>query len=292
MAQSVAQVFRSMCGLLAIPGTREDRAVIIRRDESAFTRGDKIMGIPWPAHRRPTARKTKEAKEKAERGEHTQRTDSAPPWAAETATKTSEGEKDAPAQVPTQDPDTPAVPVPPPAQEPPSQAEARSALLGVHDTAGPFAAPRDLLRRLHGGREGHAAHVAELRTVKQVVSDPRDSEEYTNWETSAHDTLSYALYSIPDQYRNVPAVKSASRIFDQIPANQLVRPDKPEPAVPRLSAVRGNEVTRRNLERLKQESVRKNQVILSARRGEDIAPRVGNTIATLCSKIGDIARWE
>ena len=54
--------------------------------------------------------------------------------------------------------------------------------------------------------------------------------------------------------------------------------------------MRGNEVTRRNLERLKEESVKKNQVIPSARRAEDIAPRVGNTIATLCSKIGEIAR--
>ena len=118
--------------------------------------------------------------------------------------------------------------------------------------------------------------LAELRTVNRVVSDPRDSEEYTKWETSAHDT--YAFYNVPDQYRNVPAVKSASRIFDQISADQLVRPDKPEPAVLRLSAVRGNEVTRRNLERLKQESVKKNQVI-NVRRGEDIAPRIGNTIA-------------
>ena len=46
LAQSVAQVFRSMCGPLAMSGSREDRAVIIRRDESAFTRGDKIMGHP------------------------------------------------------------------------------------------------------------------------------------------------------------------------------------------------------------------------------------------------------
>ena len=72
LTQSVAQVFRSMCGPLAMSGSREDRAVIIRRDESAFTRGDKIMGIPWPACRRPTAREIKEAKEKAERGSQRQ----------------------------------------------------------------------------------------------------------------------------------------------------------------------------------------------------------------------------
>ena len=59
-----------MCGPLAMSGSREDRAVIIRRDESAFTRGDKIMGIPWPAYRRPTAREIKEAKEKAEKEGH------------------------------------------------------------------------------------------------------------------------------------------------------------------------------------------------------------------------------
>ena len=56
LAQSVAQVLRSMCGPLAVCGTREGRAVIIRRDldKSAFTRGDKIMGIPWRARlRRP-----------------------------------------------------------------------------------------------------------------------------------------------------------------------------------------------------------------------------------------------
>ena len=133
--------------------------------------------------------------------------------------------------------------------------------------------------------------LAELRTVCRVVSDPRDSEEYTYWETSTHDTLAYAFYSVPDQYRNVPAVKSASRIFDQIPDGQLVRPDKPEPAVLRLSAVKGTDETRRNLERLKEESIKKNVVILGARRGEDIAPRIGNTITILCSKIEDIARF-
>ena len=63
--------------------------------------------------------------------------------------------------------------------------------------------------------------------MNRVVSDPRDSEEYTNWETSAYDTLSYAFYNVPVQDRNVPAVKSASRIFDLIRADQLVRPDKP-----------------------------------------------------------------
>ena len=133
--------------------------------------------------------------------------------------------------------------------------------------------------------------LAELRTVSRVVGDPRDSEEYTYWETSSHDTLSYAFYSVPGQYRNVPAVKSASRIFDQIPDGQLVRPDKPEPAVLRLSAVKGTEATRQNLEKLKEESIKKNVVILGARRGEDIAPRIGNTVATLCAKVGDIARF-
>lgn len=38
LAQSVAQVFRSMCGPFAVSGFREDKAVIVRRDESAFTR--------------------------------------------------------------------------------------------------------------------------------------------------------------------------------------------------------------------------------------------------------------
>ena len=52
--------------------------------------------------------------------------------------------------------------------------------------------------------------LAELRTVSRVVGDPRDSEEYTYWETSSRDTLAYAFYSVPDQYRNVPAVKSAT----------------------------------------------------------------------------------
>ena len=28
--------------------------------------------------------------------------------------------------------------------------------------------------------------LAELRTVSRVVGDPRDSEEYTYWETSSH----------------------------------------------------------------------------------------------------------
>ena len=41
--------------------------MIIRRDESAFTRGDKIMRIPWPAYRRPTVHEIREAREKAER---------------------------------------------------------------------------------------------------------------------------------------------------------------------------------------------------------------------------------
>ena len=68
-----------------------------------------------------------------------------------------------------------------------------------------------------------------------------------------------------------------------------MRPDKPEPAV--LRAVKGTEATRRNLEKLKEESIKKNVVILGARRGEDIAPRIGNTVASLCAKVGDIARF-
>ena len=55
--------------------------------------------------------------------------------------------------------------------------------------------------------------------------------------------------------------------------------------------MKGTDETRRNLERLKEESIKKNMVILGARRGEDIAPRIGNTITTLCAKIGDIARF-
>ena len=55
--------------------------------------------------------------------------------------------------------------------------------------------------------------------------------------------------------------------------------------------MKGTDDTRRNLERLKEESIKKNVVILGARRGEDIAPRIGNTITTLCAKIGDIARF-
>ena len=137
--------------------------------------------------------------------------------------------------------------------------------------------------------------LAELRTVSRVVGDPRDSEEYTYWETSSHDTLAYAFYSVPDQYRNVPAVKSASRIFDHIPDGQLVRPDKPEPAVLRLSAVKGTDDTRRNLERLKEESIKKNVVILGARRGEDIAPG-SETRSLLCAPksgtLPDSWRWE
>ena len=320
LAQSVAQVFRSMCGPLAMSGSREDRAVIIRRDESAFTRGDKIMGIPWPAYRRPTAREIKEAKEKAEKEGHnaSEDVDMSEPRdkpvvaggesAGTTATGASNDKEDGPASPVTQAPDAPAETAHPPADALPSQVEARSTLLGVHDTAGPFAAPRDLhtgqfiyvdcteeeramLPATIGSQFEAERALAELRTVCRVVSDPRDSEEYTYWETSTHDTLAYAFYSVPDQYRNVPAVKSASRIFDQIPDGQLVRPDKPEPAVLRLSAVKGTDETRRNLERLKEESIKKNVVILGARRGEDIAPRIGNTITILCSKIEDIARF-
>ena len=320
LAQSVAQVFRSMCGPLAMSGSREDRAVIIRRDESAFTRGDKIMGIPWPAYRRPTAREIKEAKEKAEKEGHnaSEDVDMSEPRdkpvvaggesAGTTATGASEDKKDGPVPPVTQAPDAPAEPAHPPADALPSQVEARSTLLGVHDTAGPFAAPRDLhtgqfiyvdcaeeeramLPATIGSQFEAERALAELRTVSRVVGDPRDSEEYTYWETSTHDTLAYAFYSVPDQYRNVPAVKSASHIFDQIPDGQLVRPDKPEPAVLRISAVKGTDDTRRNLERLKEESIKKNVIILGARRGEDIAPRIGNTITTLCAKIGDIARF-
>ena len=67
--------------------------------------------------------------------------------------------------------------------------------------------------------------------MSKVVGDPRDSEEYTRWETSSYDFVAYAFYQVPSQYRNVPAVKSASRIFGLIPDDQLVRPNKPEPAV-------------------------------------------------------------
>ena len=68
------------CAPLAVSGTRD------RRDESAFTRSDKIMGIPWPAYQRPTAREIKEVREKAERDRPTPKIDSAPPWGAVTIT--------------------------------------------------------------------------------------------------------------------------------------------------------------------------------------------------------------
>ena len=153
-------------------GSHEDRAVIIRRDESAFTRGDKIMGIPWPAYRRPTAREIKEAKEKAEKEGHnaSEDVDMSEPRdkpvvaggeaAGTTATGASENKKDGPVPPVTQAPDAPAEPAHPPADALPGQVEARSTLLGVHDTAGPFAAPRDSvhIRRLHRGGESHAGY--------------------------------------------------------------------------------------------------------------------------------------
>ena len=64
--------------------------------------------------------------------------------AGTTATEASDHKKDDPVPLATQAPDAPAKPAHPPAGALPSQAEARSTLLGVHDTAGPFAAPRDL----------------------------------------------------------------------------------------------------------------------------------------------------
>ena len=197
---SVAQVFRSMCGPLTISGTREDRAVVICRDESAFTRGDKIMGVPWPAYRRPTAR---EVKEKAERGERTQRTDSAPPWGS------------VPVEPGDGAPSGGDVDMPEPREEP-AAAEAKKAGDAATKKEGrPYAGPYTGSRYTYCARspsrltgqfteeeramlpttiaqfEAERA-LAELRTVNQVVSDPRDSEEYANWETSAHDTLSYA----------------------------------------------------------------------------------------------------
>ena len=66
--------------------------------------------------------------------------------AGKTATKASEDDKDTPILILTQAPDTPAMPVPPPAHGLPSHVEARSAILGIHDIAGPFAAPRNLQR--------------------------------------------------------------------------------------------------------------------------------------------------
>ena len=121
-----------------------------RRDESAFTRGDKIMGIPWPAYRRPTAREIKEAKEKAEKEDHNAGEDvdmneprdkpvvAGGEAAGTTATGASENKKDDPVPPVTQAPDAPAKPAHPPADALPSQVEARSTLLGVHDTASPL----------------------------------------------------------------------------------------------------------------------------------------------------------
>ena len=220
--------------------------------------------------------------------------------AGTTATGASDHKKDDPALPATQAPDAPAVPAHPPASQVEALCWAFMTLRGhsprdLH--TGQFIyvdcteEERAMLPTTIGSQFEAERALAELRTVSHVVGDPRDSEEYTYWETSSHDTLAYAFYSVPDQYRNVPAVKSASRIFDQIPDGQLVRPDKPEPAVLRLSAVKGTDDTRRNLERLKEESIKKNVVILGARRGEDIAPRIGNTITTLCAKIEDIARF-
>ena len=53
LAQSVAQVFRSMCGPFAVSGFREDKAVLVRRDESAFTRvaGTRSWEFPGPLQR-------------------------------------------------------------------------------------------------------------------------------------------------------------------------------------------------------------------------------------------------
>ena len=146
LAQSVAQVFRSMCGPLAMSGSREDRAVIIRRDESAFTRGDKIMGIPWPAYRRPTAREIKESREKAEKEGHKPDDDvdmneprdkpvvTGEEAAGTTTTEASNHKKDDPVPIATQAPDAPAMPAHPPADALPKAMPRREALCWVFTT--------------------------------------------------------------------------------------------------------------------------------------------------------------
>ena len=94
----------------------------------------------------------------------------------------------------------------------PSQVEARSTLLGVHDTAGPFAAPRDL----HTGQFIYVDGTEEERAMLPTTIGSQFEAE-----------------------RALAELRTVSRIFDQIPDGQLVRPDKPEPAVLRLSAVKG-----------------------------------------------------
>ena len=98
-----------------------------------------------------------------------------------TATETTEDDKETPALALPQAPDAPAAP----AHELPSQVEARSNL-GIHDTAGPFAAPRDLhtgqfiyvdcaeeeramLPATIGSQFEAERALAELRTVNRVV---------------------------------------------------------------------------------------------------------------------------
>ena len=43
------------------------------------------------------------------------------------------------------------------------------------------------------------------------------------------------------------------------------------------------------MEKLNEESIRKNKVILGAKLGEFIAPRIGNSIKTLCANVSEIS---
>ena len=129
-----------MYGPLAVSGTKEDRA-------------DKIMGVPWPAYRRPTAREIREAKEKAAKetpaanqlqrlrtltwpkpGKNPRR----PRKQGETAAAQTEEGEDAVKPILTTTAETPLMP------DLPGAGETRSACLGIHDTASPSQEPRDL----------------------------------------------------------------------------------------------------------------------------------------------------
>ena len=73
--------------------------------------------------------------------------------------------------------------------------------------------------------------LAEIRIANEICGDNKDSDEYALWEKSTDEDVLFFHYVIPPQCRNAPAVKSASRLFDNIPDGKLVRPNKPEPQV-------------------------------------------------------------
>ena len=123
--------------------------------------------------------------------------------AGKTATKATEDDKE-----------TPAMPVPPPAHELPSHVEARSALLA--------GCPR------HCGAICSA--YKDLQTGQFIYVDCAEEERAMLPTTIGSQFEAERALA---ELRTVSRV--ASQIFDQIPADQLVRPDKPEPAVLRLS---------------------------------------------------------